>query len=184
MSALTGLACCCCVPQLAARPTTRQRRKQHASRSSDREKKDAGYWLSSHGARDSCSRDESKPPASVRLGDSRKKMQPPHAPTSSHRRPTGRVLGGGFDRRLLALRKVPARRLRPAGRLTCRVHGQIIQSHDWFVRVCIVKEGGVWYRGTVLLRGALCVRRRARVVVEGRTSIRYHSAVSAERSGR
>ena len=29
-----------------------------------------------------------------------------------------------WSRLLLALRKVPARRLRPAGRLTCRVHGQ------------------------------------------------------------
>ena len=47
--------------------------------------------------RDSCSRDEVKPPASVRPGDSRgKKMRPPHAPTSSHRRSIGRFLGEGF----------------------------------------------------------------------------------------
>ena len=42
-------------------------------------------------------------------------MRPPHAPTSSHRLPIGRVLGEGFDRRLLVLRKVRERRLRPAG---------------------------------------------------------------------
>ena len=69
-------------------------------------------------------------PACVQATPEAKKMQPPHAPTSSHRRPTGRVLGGGFDRRLLALRKVPARRLRPAGRLTCRVHGQNRRRRD------------------------------------------------------
>ena len=52
-------------------------------------------------------------------------MRPPHAPTSSHRRLIERVLGAGFDRRLLSLRQVYARRLRSAGRLTCRVHGQL-----------------------------------------------------------
>ena len=46
-------------------------------------------------------------------------MWPPHAPTSSHRRPIGRVLGAGFDRRQLSLRQARVRRLRPAGRLTC-----------------------------------------------------------------
>ena len=75
--------------------------------------------------RDSCSRDEAKPPASVQATHEakkmEKKMQPAHASTSSHRRPTGRFLGAGFDRRLLALRKAFfMRRLRPAGRLTCR----------------------------------------------------------------
>ena len=87
-------------------------------------KKNAGCWLSSHSARDSCSRDEAKPPASVRPGDSRGKMRPSHVPTSSHRWPIGRVHGAGFGRRLLALRKLHARRLRPAERLTCRVHAQ------------------------------------------------------------
>ena len=53
-------------------------------------------------------------------------MRPHYAPASSHRRPTGRVLGAVFGRRLLALRKVRARRLRPAGRLTCRVHGRFV----------------------------------------------------------
>ena len=73
------------------------------------------------GRRHSCSRDEAKPPASVRPGDSQGKiMRLSHAPTSSHRRPIGRVHGAGFDRRLLSLRQVYARRLRPAGRLTCR----------------------------------------------------------------
>ena len=46
-------------------------------------------------------------------------MWPPHAPTNSHRRPIGRFLGAGFDMRLLALRQVHSRRLRPVGRLTC-----------------------------------------------------------------
>ena len=63
-------------------------------------------------------------PACVQATPEAKKMRQPHAPTSSHRLRIGCVLGAGFDRRRLALRKVRARRLRPAGRLTCRVHGQ------------------------------------------------------------
>ena len=51
-------------------------------------------------------------------------MWPPHVPISSHRLRIGRVLVAGFDRWPLALRKVRARRLRPAGRLTCRVQGR------------------------------------------------------------
>ena len=117
-----------CVPQLAARATAtavataRQRRKITPLPSNLIVKKRIRA-AGSRATRDSSSRDEAKPLASVRPGDS-KKMRPPHAPTSSHR-PIGRVLGAGFDRRLLALRQVRARRLRPAGRLTCRVHGQI-----------------------------------------------------------
>ena len=36
---------------------------------------------------------------------------------------SGRFLGADFDRRLLSLRQVHSSRLRPAGRLTCRVQG-------------------------------------------------------------
>ena len=69
-------------------------------------------------------------PACVQATPEAKKMRPPHVPLSSHRLRIGCVLGAGFDRRLLALRKVPARRLRPAGRLTCRVHGQNRRRRD------------------------------------------------------
>ena len=61
---------------------------------------------------------EAKPPACVHATPE-KKMRP-HAPISSHRRPTGRFLGAGFDRRLLALQQT-TEKSRPAGRLTCRV---------------------------------------------------------------
>ena len=61
-------------------------------------------------------------PACVQATPEAKKKRPPHVPLSSHRLRIGRVLGAGFDRRLLALRQVRSRRLRPAGRLTCRVH--------------------------------------------------------------
>ena len=60
-------------------------------------------------------------PACLQTTPEEKKMRPPHAPTSSHRLRIGCVLGAGFDRRLLALWQVRARRLRPAGRLTCCV---------------------------------------------------------------
>ena len=43
------------------------------------------------------------------------KMWPPQVPISSHRLRIGRVLVAGFDRRLLALRQVRARRLRLVG---------------------------------------------------------------------
>ena len=67
-------------------------------------------------------------PACVQATPEAKKMRPPHVPISSHKLRIGCVLGAGFDRRLRALRQVRARRLRPAGRLTCRVHWQNVGS--------------------------------------------------------
>ena len=63
-------------------------------------------------------------PACVQVTPEAKKTRPPHVPLSSHRLRIGPVLGAGLGRRLVALRQVRVRRLRPAGRLTCRVHAQ------------------------------------------------------------
>ena len=113
--ALTGLARC--VPQLAAfykihygpplhcRSQPLPDNGKKARHAMWKRIEDAGCCLSSHSARDACSRYEARPPASVRPSRG-KKMRPPHAPTSQHRRPIGRFLGGIFDRRLLALRHV------------------------------------------------------------------------------
>ena len=78
---------------------TRQQRKTHATAAIVKKgfvtkrivKKQV---ISSHSG--SCSRDEAKPPASVRPGDSReeKMRPPPRAPTSSHRRPIGASWSG------------------------------------------------------------------------------------------
>ena len=59
-------------------------------------------------------------PACVQATPEENKMRPLHAPISSHRRPIGRVLGAGFDRRLLALRQVCARHLGPEAHLSRR----------------------------------------------------------------
>ena len=55
-------------------------------------------------------------------------MRQPHASTSSYRRPIRYFLGADFDRWLLSLRQVQSRRLRPAGRLTCRVQGSTLAT--------------------------------------------------------
>ena len=65
-------------------------------------------------------------PACVQATPEAKKMWPPHVPISSHRLRIG-ALGAGFDMRLLALRQL---QLRPAGRLTCRVHGRAERSNQ------------------------------------------------------
>ena len=85
-------------------PTTEE--KQHAiAASSDVEKTKVQALALEPQRTRLYSRDESKPPARVCPGDSRGKMWPPQGPTSSLRRPIGRALGAGFDRRLMALRK-------------------------------------------------------------------------------
>ena len=76
-------------------------------------------------------------PACVQATPEAKKMPPPNAPTSSHRLRIGRILGAGFDRRLLALWQVHARRLRPAGRITCTCRVQVM-----------IGRGGPW-RGEI-----------------------------------
>ena len=63
-------------------------------------------------------------PACVQATPEAKKMRPPHVLISSHKLRIGRVLRAGFDRRLLALRQVRARCLRPAVRLTVASTGR------------------------------------------------------------
>ena len=122
---LTGLARC--VPQLAAWAaatavaTARKRREKATAVSSDRDQKDAGFWLSSHSARAtlvlmtiqaSCQR------VSMRL----KEYAVATCTDLLAWRPIGRFLGAGFDRRLLALRQALSRRDadRPGAHLSCR----------------------------------------------------------------
>ena len=116
MRALTGLARC--VPQLADGPLPDNGEKKR-----DREKKRTAGSRAT--ALATLIRDE----ASCRpfcSNSEENKMRPLHAPLSSHGRPIGpsleQALTGGCWH---------SGRLRPAGRFTCRVYGQIIRARSF-----------------------------------------------------